>query len=70
MTTIGLFFIRLYQLCIAPLIGDNCRFTPSCSYYAADALRKYGFMKGCYLAGKRILRCNPWCGSCGHDPVP
>ena len=61
--------VRLYQISISPLNPACCRFTPTCSQYALEALRKYGPIKGSWLAIKRILRCNPWCGS-GYDPVP
>ena len=61
--------IRFYQLCISPLLPQSCRYTPSCSQYGLEALRKYGPMKGLWLTFKRILRCHPWGGS-GYDPVP
>jgi len=61
--------IKLYQLCISPLLPPSCRFTPSCSVYAIEALHKHGLCKGLYLAVRRILRCNPW-GGHGYDPVP
>lgn len=61
--------IRFYQKCISPLFPPVCRFTPTCSQYAVEALRKHGPIKGLYLTVKRILRCNPWGGS-GYDPVP
>lgn len=62
--------IKFYQVCISPLKGGpTCRFTPTCSQYALEALRKYGLFKGGWLALKRILRCHPWGGS-GYDPVP
>ena len=61
--------VRFYQICISPLKPACCRFTPTCSQYALEALRKYGAIKGGWLALKRILRCNPWGGS-GYDPVP
>ncbi|MBQ2209116.1 MAG: membrane protein insertion efficiency factor YidD [Prevotella sp.] len=61
--------IRFYQLAISPLLGPSCRFTPTCSEYAKQALIKHGPIKGMYLAIWRILRCNPWGGS-GYDPVP
>ena len=61
--------IRFYQKCISPLFPPVCRFTPTCSQYAVEALRKHGPIKGLYLSVKRILRCNPWGGS-GYDPVP
>ena len=61
--------IKFYQVCISPLKPASCRFTPTCSQYAVEAFRKYGPLKGFYLAAKRILRCHPWGGS-GYDPVP
>ncbi len=61
--------IRFYQKYISPLKPATCRFTPSCSQYAVEAIRKHGPFKGLYLAIWRILRCNPWGGS-GYDPVP
>lgn len=60
--------VRFYQICISPLKPSCCRFTPTCSQYALEALRKYGVFKGTWLAIKRILRCHPWGGS-GYDPV-
>ncbi|MBO6117521.1 MAG: membrane protein insertion efficiency factor YidD [Bacteroidales bacterium] len=64
-----LMMIRFYQRCISPLTPASCRFTPTCSQYAVEAIRKYGPFKGFWLAFKRILRCNPW-GPSGYDPVP
>ena len=61
--------IRFYQICISPLKPPTCRFTPTCSAYALEALRKHGLFKGSWLAVRRILRCHPWGGS-GYDPVP
>ena len=61
--------IRFYQICISPLLGPCCRFTPTCSEYAKQAILKHGPIKGLRLAIWRILRCNPWGGS-GYDPVP
>ncbi|MCF0163986.1 MAG: membrane protein insertion efficiency factor YidD [Bacteroidales bacterium] len=61
--------IRFYKICISPYLGNNCRFTPTCSQYAAEAIKKYGIFKGGYLAARRLLRCHPWGGS-GYDPVP
>ena len=61
--------IKLYQILISPLLGPSCRFTPTCSQYAVEAIQKYGPIKGSWLAFKRIIRCHPW-GGCGHDPVP
>ena len=64
-----LLLIFFYQKCISPLKPPSCRFTPTCSQYAVEAIRKHGPLKGLYLAIKRILRCHPWGGS-GYDPVP
>ena len=61
--------IYFYQRCISPLTPPSCRFTPTCSEYAVQAIRKYGPIKGLYLAVQRLLRCHPWGGS-GYDPVP
>jgi hypothetical protein len=61
--------IRFYQTSISPLTPPSCRFTPTCSEYARQAIIKHGPFKGLYLAIWRILRCNPWGGS-GYDPVP
>ena len=61
--------IRFYQKYISPLKPPTCRFTPTCSQYAIEAIRKHGPFKGLALAVWRILRCNPWGGS-GYDPVP
>ena len=61
--------IRFYQKFISPLTPPSCRFTPTCSQYAIEALRKHGPLKGTWLAVRRILRCHP-CGGYGYDPVP
>ena len=61
--------IKFYQLVISPVFGPKCRFTPTCSNYALDALKKYGLFKGSWLAIKRIAKCHPWGGK-GYDPVP
>jgi putative membrane protein insertion efficiency factor len=61
--------VRLYRLAISPWFGANCRFDPTCSSYAIEALQAYGILKGTWLAIKRIGRCHPWGGS-GYDPVP
>ncbi len=63
------FIIRFYQKYISPLFPSCCRFTPSCSQYALEAVKKYGPFKGFILSVKRILRCNPYCKG-GYDPVP
>jgi putative membrane protein insertion efficiency factor len=61
--------IIFYQRCISPFTPPSCRFTPTCSQYAKEAIIKHGPIKGLRLAIWRILRCNPWGGS-GYDPVP
>lgn len=61
--------VRLYQLLLRPVLGPNCRFTPSCSEYAREAVATHGALHGSGLALGRVLRCNPWCAG-GHDPVP
>lgn len=69
---IGWFFIgiiKVYQYTISPYLMPSCRYTPSCSVYSAEAIKKHGPFKGGWLAIKRILSCNPWGGS-GYDPVP
>jgi putative membrane protein insertion efficiency factor len=64
-----LVLIKAYQFLLSPLLGNNCRFTPSCSHYGLEAIQKYGPFKGGWLTLKRIGRCHPW-GAHGHDPVP
>ena len=61
--------VQLYRVAISPWLGVNCRFQPTCSEYALQALRRHGAFRGSWLAAKRIGRCHPWGGS-GHDPVP
>ena len=61
--------VRAYQLTLRGVIGANCRFEPSCSDYAIDALRAHGAARGSLLAARRVLRCNPWTPG-GYDPVP
>jgi putative membrane protein insertion efficiency factor len=61
--------IRLYQYCLSPLLGSNCRFYPSCSCYAHEALTVHGALRGSWLSARRILRCHPWHPG-GYDPVP
>lgn len=68
-TWLLILFVRIYQRFISPLTPPSCSFTPTCSQYAIEALRKYGPLKGLWLAVKRLLRCHPWGGS-GYDPVP
>ena len=64
-----LLLVRAYQYVLSPHFGSQCRFTPTCSHYAADALNKHGATKGVYLSTRRVLRCHPWCSG-GYDPVP
>ncbi len=61
--------VRTYQWTLRPVLGSNCRFFPSCSDYAVEALRMHGALRGGALSGARILRCNPW-NAGGYDPVP
>ena len=61
--------IHFYRHCISPFTPPSCRFTPTCSAYAIEALRKHDPLKGLYLTFRRLLRCHPWGGS-GYDPVP
>jgi len=61
--------IKLYQYLLSPLLGQNCRYTPTCSHYSVEAIEEWGIFKGIWMAIKRIVSCNPWGGS-GHDPVP
>ena len=61
--------IRAYQLLLAPVLPSSCRFYPSCSHYAAEAVARHGPGRGLLLATRRLLRCHPWGGS-GYDPVP
>jgi len=61
--------VRLYRVAISPWLGRNCRYEPTCSEYAIEALRTHGAVRGGWLAAKRIGRCHPWGGS-GYDPVP
>ncbi|MBT8051287.1 MAG: membrane protein insertion efficiency factor YidD [Gammaproteobacteria bacterium] len=63
------FLIRSYQVLLSPFLGNHCRFTPSCSTYAMEAIEKHGALKGGWLALKRIGRCHPLCDG-GYDPVP
>ena len=61
--------IRFYQRAISPWLPPSCRFTPTCSQYAVEAIRKHGPVRGLWLAFRRLLRCHPWGGS-GYAPVP
>jgi putative membrane protein insertion efficiency factor len=66
---IAVFLIAVYQHLLSPLFPPSCRFVPSCSQYAKEAIERYGVIKGSYLAGRRILRCHPFHAG-GYDPVP
>ena len=68
MRSVALFFIRIYQWCISPVLPPCCRFEPTCSAYAAEAIRKKGLVRGGLMAAWRVLRCNPFCRG-GYDPV-
>lgn len=61
--------LRVYRYAISPLLGRNCRFVPSCSEYAIEALRRHGTLRGLRLAARRVARCHPWHPG-GYDPVP
>ena len=61
--------VRFYRYFLSPWLGNVCRFEPTCSRYALDALDQHGAAVGTYLAARRVLRCRPWCDG-GHDPVP
>jgi putative membrane protein insertion efficiency factor len=61
--------IRVYRFAISPMMASHCRFYPSCSAYAEEAIQRFGAVRGLYLAGHRILRCHPWAAG-GLDPVP
>jgi uncharacterized protein len=60
--------IRAYQLLLSPLVGERCKYYPSCSEYAVQAISRFGILRGLVLAGWRLLRCNPWSRG-GYDPV-
>lgn len=61
--------VRVYQIALSPLLPAACRFHPTCSDYALEALERHGPVRGAWLATRRIARCHPWCPG-GHDPVP
>jgi len=65
----AVFLLQCYRKFISPMLGHNCRFIPSCSEYAIEAYKKFGFIKGSYLTITRLLRCAPWSKG-GYDPVP
>lgn len=61
--------IRAYQILLSPMLGQNCRFAPSCSVYMIQAINEWGVIKGIYLGTRRLMKCHPW-GPHGHDPIP
>jgi hypothetical protein len=69
MRRLALILIRTYQWLLSPVLGNHCRFHPSCSAYAAQAIAERGVLAGGWLAMRRLARCHPW-GGAGHDPVP
>ncbi len=69
MSRLLVWILRGYQLAISPMLGPKCRFYPSCSQYAIEALRTHGAARGSWLAARRVCRCHPWHDG-GHDPVP
>ncbi|MDP5238904.1 membrane protein insertion efficiency factor YidD [Uliginosibacterium sp. 31-16] len=69
MKTLFVWLLQGYRYAISPWLGNRCRYYPSCSAYAIEALHKHGLLKGLRLAVWRVLRCHPWCDG-GHDPVP
>ncbi len=66
---IPILFVQFYQIFISPYFPNSCRYTPTCSQYSIEALKKYGIFKGLWLSIKRVSRCHPW-GGHGYDPVP
>ena len=69
MKSVLVWILRAYQLVLSPMLGQNCRFYPSCSHYAIEALQTHGAARGSWLAARRVGRCHPW-NEGGHDPVP
>lgn len=61
--------VKVYQWVLSPILPNSCRYTPTCSHYMVEAIKKHGPVKGLFLGIKRISRCHPW-GGHGHDPVP
>ncbi|MBB5191881.1 hypothetical protein HNQ50_002618 [Silvimonas terrae] len=69
MSRLIILLLQIYRYTLSPLLGARCRYTPSCSQYAIEAIGRYGAVKGGWLTMRRLARCHPW-GGHGHDPVP
>ena len=69
MARLLILMIKAYQLMLSPFFGQQCRFYPTCSQYALDAINKHGAITGAYYTTRRLLRCHPWHAG-GHDPIP
>jgi hypothetical protein len=69
MRSLLIWLVRAYRFLVSPILPPACRFTPTCSEYAIEAIRRYGALRGSYLAARRLLRCHPLCPG-GYDPVP
>jgi len=69
MARILVWIVKAYQLVLSPFFGQQCRFYPTCSHYAVEAIQKHGALLGSYYTVRRLSRCHPWCDG-GHDPVP
>lgn len=69
MARVLIWLVKAYQMGLSPMLGSNCRFTPTCSRYAIEALQTHGAWRGSWLALRRVLRCHPWHPG-GHDPIP
>lgn len=69
MKSVLLSLLAVYRYAISPLLGSNCRFMPSCSEYAVEAIKQHGSLRGSWLSMRRVMRCHPW-NPGGHDPVP
>jgi len=67
--SLALLLLRGYKLFISPMLGQTCRFCPSCSSYSMQAIERFGFFRGCYLTARRLMRCHPW-NPGGYDPIP
>ena len=68
-TSFFILLIKIYQICLSPFLGKNCRFNPTCSVYASEAIMKYGPIKGFYLSVKRLMKCHPFSNQKYNDPL-